>query len=339
MTHEELEEAVPLYAAGALERSERQALEAHLLSGCVACHGALKEYQTVAAVLPFGLHTTPPPRTLKARIMAARASSVMPEEPADKQAVRPSLEPGEWMNHLFPPESSASSWALQWGLGVAALGILATGAYIAWNSYAAMTDGTARLQALQRTSHEQAAELASVQQHLREREQTIARLIEEVQQHRAETEELNEQLTQREIELEDLRLQMVARGRAPQAARAPEVELAALLRQGSVQAIPLSGSDMARQAAGFLLYDARTQKVWLYSLNLPKCPKGMNYQLWAMHDTPVSLGTFHNHGGETAHHFITRLPNLSAANQFAISLEPSGERSAPKGPIYLASQS
>ena len=30
MTHEELEEAVPLYAIGALERSERQAIEAHL---------------------------------------------------------------------------------------------------------------------------------------------------------------------------------------------------------------------------------------------------------------------------------------------------------------------
>ena len=31
MTHEELEEAVPLYAIGALERSERQAIEAHPL--------------------------------------------------------------------------------------------------------------------------------------------------------------------------------------------------------------------------------------------------------------------------------------------------------------------
>lgn len=48
MTHEELEEAVPLYAIGALERSERQAIEAHLLSGCAACHAALKDYQTVA---------------------------------------------------------------------------------------------------------------------------------------------------------------------------------------------------------------------------------------------------------------------------------------------------
>lgn len=338
MTHEELEEAIPLYAAGALERPERQALEAHLLSGCVACHGALKEYQIVAAMLPFGLHNTPPPRTLKAKIMAARSSSAMLEEPADKQAPRPSLEPGKWMNHLSPPESS-SSWPLRWGISVAALGILATGAYLAWNSDTAMTDGTARLQALQSASQEQTTQLASVQHQLRERDRTIDRLNEEVQQHRTEMEELKEQLNQREIELEDLRLQMVALGRASQAARAPEVELAALLRQGNVQAISLSGSDMARQSAGFLLYDARTQKVWLYSLNLPKCPKGMNYQLWVMHDTPVSLGTFHNHGGETAHRFITRLPNLSTAKQFAISLEPSGERSAPKGPIYLASHS
>ena len=113
MTHEELEDAVPLYATGALERSERQALEAHLLSGCVPCHTALKEYQSVAAVLPFGLHTTPPPRTLKAKIMAARSAPAVVEEPADTRAPKLSLEPGEWMNHLFPPESSASSWSLR----------------------------------------------------------------------------------------------------------------------------------------------------------------------------------------------------------------------------------
>ena len=49
MTHEELEESVPLYAAGALDRIERPALEAHLLSGCASCHSALKDYQSVAA--------------------------------------------------------------------------------------------------------------------------------------------------------------------------------------------------------------------------------------------------------------------------------------------------
>ena len=67
MTHEELEEAVPLYAIGALERSERQAIEAHLLSGCAACHAALKDYQTVASLLPFGLTPATPQTRSKPR--------------------------------------------------------------------------------------------------------------------------------------------------------------------------------------------------------------------------------------------------------------------------------
>ena len=73
MTHEELEEAIPLYAIGALERSERQAIEAHLLSGCAACHAALKDFQTVASQLPFGLTPATPPNTLKTNILSAPA--------------------------------------------------------------------------------------------------------------------------------------------------------------------------------------------------------------------------------------------------------------------------
>jgi len=73
MTHEELEEAVPLYATGALDRAERQALEAHLLSGCASCHNALKDYQSVASLLPFGLSPIQAPRSLKAKIMTAKS--------------------------------------------------------------------------------------------------------------------------------------------------------------------------------------------------------------------------------------------------------------------------
>ncbi|MBH0193908.1 MAG: hypothetical protein HP492_19455, partial [Nitrospira sp.] len=102
MSHEELEEVIPLYAIGTLERAERQAIEAHLLSGCVPCHTALKEYQSVAVMLPFGLNMTAPPRGLKARLMAARTMTVA-TEPVDQHTGKPSLEPGEWMNHLFPP--------------------------------------------------------------------------------------------------------------------------------------------------------------------------------------------------------------------------------------------
>ncbi|MBH0180457.1 MAG: hypothetical protein HP490_01935 [Nitrospira sp.] len=45
MTHEELEDAVPLYAVGALERTERQVLEAHLLSGCLMVPASFFEHR------------------------------------------------------------------------------------------------------------------------------------------------------------------------------------------------------------------------------------------------------------------------------------------------------
>src|SRR5207247_11226453 len=99
MTHEELEESVPLYAAGALDRIERQALEAHLLSGCASCHSALKDYQSVAALLPLGLSPTKPPRSLKATIMAGRNSAPIPAETAPNEASSPSLEPRDWPKH------------------------------------------------------------------------------------------------------------------------------------------------------------------------------------------------------------------------------------------------
>lgn len=105
MTHDELEETVPLYAAGALDRAERQALEAHLLSGCQSCHSALKEYQSVASLLPFGLSPVQAPRALKSKIMAVRGNPMV--DGILKDAGRRSLEPGEWMNHLFPPIAPA----------------------------------------------------------------------------------------------------------------------------------------------------------------------------------------------------------------------------------------
>ena len=118
MTHEELEESVPLYAAGALDRIERQALEAHLLSGCASCHNALKDYQSVAALLPLALSPTKPPRSLKATIMAGRNPAPIPAEAAPNEPARQSLEPGEWMNHLFPPVAPARSSSLPWALGL-----------------------------------------------------------------------------------------------------------------------------------------------------------------------------------------------------------------------------
>src|ERR1700752_3316457 len=110
MTHEDLEASVPLYAAGALDRTERQALEPHLLSGCGPCHSALKDYQSIAAMLPLSLCPIKPPPSLKSKIMAERSPAPLPVEAAPKvESSRQSLEPGEWMEHIYPPVAPARS--------------------------------------------------------------------------------------------------------------------------------------------------------------------------------------------------------------------------------------
>lgn len=332
MTHEELEDAVPLYAAGALERVERQALEAHLLSGCVSCHTALKEYQSVAAVLPFGLNTTAPPRSLKAKIMAARTPAAVAAEPVAKQS--PSLEPGEWMNHLFPPETSTRAMSLGWAFGIAAVAVLAVGGYLAWDAYTQLTDDTVKLTRLQAQAEATGSKLATLQQQLNERDKSLSQLRDELQRLSMEATDFKDQLIQREAELEDARIQLAQRGGR---LRTPHDELATLLRIPDVKAVSLTGSDMAKHASGLLLYDARTQKAWLYSVNLPQCPNGMTYQVWAMHEKPVSVGTFHMDSGETAHLLVKHMPNFMSAKKFAVSLEPAGGRPQPTGAIYLAS--
>ncbi len=334
MTHEELEDAVPLYAVGALERVERQALEAHLLSGCVSCHSALKEYQSVAAVLPFGLNTAVPPRGLKAKIMAARTPAALAAEMVPKVPANPSLEPGEWMNHLFPPEPSARARSLGWALGITVIALVGGGGILAWDAYSRIAEDSERLTQLQGQADAAGRHIAVLQQQVAERDQVLTRLREDLQQRVLEIAELSDRLVERDAELEEARIQMTHRGGK---LRSPHEELAALLRTPDVQAVSLTGSDAAKHAAGFLLFDPRTRKTWLFSVNLPECPRGMIYQLWAMDDRPTSLGTFHMSSGETAHLLVKQVLEPINTRQFAVSLEPRGGRPHPTGAIYLAS--
>ena len=338
MTHEELEESVPLYAAGALDRIERQALEAHLLSGCASCHSALKDYQSVAALLPLGLSPTYPPRSLKATIMAGRNPAPIPAEAAPNEPARPSLEPGEWMNHLFPPVAPARSSSLPWALGLATLLIVAVGGYFAWNLSTQRSIDTSNIKQLEASLKEKSTQLAGLHREVGDQAKALAELRNEIQQRTNEATEAKEQLAQREAELEDTRVQLSQQS-SVRTVRPPQDELATLLRIPNVRVVSLTGSDMAKRAAGFLLYDSQTQKVWLYSVNLPECPAAMTYQLWAIHDKPMSIGTFHMDRGETAHLLVKKVASFANAKTFAVSLEPSGGRPQPTGPMYLLSRS
>ncbi|HEY7532756.1 MAG TPA: anti-sigma factor [Nitrospiraceae bacterium] len=332
MTHEELEEAVPLYASGALERAERQALEGHLLSGCPSCHAALKEYQSVAALLPFALSPKQPSRSLKAKLMAARNLMPVAAETGPIEVAKSTLEPGEWMNHLFPPIAPVRSASLPWAVGIATLLLMGGGGYLAWNYVTQVTSDSIKLEQLSARLQEQSVKLASVQRELSARDRTLTQLNEDMRHRESDVVELKDQLIQREAELDELRNQATTNSRR---GRTLQDELAALLRLPDIHAVSLAGSDVAKGAGGMLLFDARTQKVWLYAVNLPECPSGTTYQLWAITDKPSSVGTFHMDSGETAHMLVKRLPDFSRAKQFAISLEPSGGRPQPTGPVYL----
>lgn len=335
MTHEELEEAVPLYAAGALDRAERQALEAHLLSGCQPCHNALKEYQSVASVLSFGLSPIQAPRALKAKIMAARHPDSLAIDNSVKEPGRPSLEPGEWMNHLFPPIVPARSFSLPWAIGFATLLIVGLGGYLVWTYTLRLSDDASKIRLLEGSLLEQTTKVANLQRDVSTRDRVLAELQVDAQRKANDAIELKSQLMEREVELDTARAQLsaVVRGKVPQD------ELAALLRQPDAKVVILSGSDMAKQASALLLYNPTTQKIWLYSAHLPECPRGTAYQLWAIDQRPVSVGTFHMDAGETSHLLVKRLPEFAKAKKFAVSLEPAGGRPQPTGPIYLIGES
>jgi len=338
MTHEELEESVPLYAAGALDRIERQALEAHLLSGCASCHSALKDYQSVAALLPLSLSPTRPPRSLKATITAGRNLASLPAEAAPNEPARPSLEPGEWMNHLFPPVAPARSSSLPWALGLATLLIVSIGGYFAWNMSTQRSIDTSNIKHLESSIQEKSTMLADVQRVVANQAKALDELRNDLQQRTNEAAEAKEQLAQREAELEEIRVQLSQRG-GVRTVGTPQDELATLLRIPNVKAISLTGSEMAKRAAGFLLYDSRTQKIWLYTVNLPDSPAGTTYQLWAIRDKSISIGTFQMDTGETAHLLVKKVLSFTDAKTFAVSLEPSGGSPQPTGPMYLLSQS
>ena len=180
--------------------------------------------------------------------------------------------------------------------------------------------------------------LADVQRVVANQAKALDELHNELQQRTNEATEAKEQLAQREAEMEEIRVQLSQRGGA-RTVGTPEDELATLLRIPNVKAVSLTGSEMAKRAAGFLLYDSRTQKIWLYTVNLPDSPAGTTYQLWAIRDKAISIGTFQMDTGETAHLLVKKVLSFTDAKTFAVSLEPSGGRPQPTGPMYLLSQS
>ena len=138
--------------------------------------------------------------------MSSRLSTPAAESETPSPS-KPSLEPGEWMNHLFPP-SSAPATSFGWALGMVIFMVLIVLVFFGWTSSTQVTEDMEKLAQLQAQAAEAGSKLATLQQQLRESEETLTQTREELQRRGAELAEVKDQLIQREAELEEIKAQL-----------------------------------------------------------------------------------------------------------------------------------
>ena len=71
MSHEAVQELLPLYALSALDEAEHALVHAHLATGCEVCAAELRSHQDPVAQLAFAVTPVPPPPQLRERILNA----------------------------------------------------------------------------------------------------------------------------------------------------------------------------------------------------------------------------------------------------------------------------
>ena len=337
MTHEELEDAISLYAVDALDRQERQTLESHLLTGCATCHAILKDYSAVAKLLPYGLPPVPVPKTLKQRIMAAAfQGGPLPAEPVT--AIQASG--GVWTRigqFVFPVRPFQPALTVALVLLIVGSGFCSM--LYAWWAHTQMMSETEQRRQAETVLQEALSHTAALQQQATQQLQGIVSMRQEFGKRADELGDVQNRLIQREVELDQLRAQLARMEKETAGIRrtlAQRDEVLTFLRSANVKVVSLSGLESAKSAGAFLLYDRETKKAFFYAFNMPPLPPGKTYQLWAIVDKPMSAGVFGTDDGHKGRLLIHSLPNFSSITKFAVSLEPEGGRPQPTGALYLA---
>ncbi|MBI5854336.1 MAG: anti-sigma factor [Nitrospirae bacterium] len=340
MSHEQFEESVPLYAVGALEKAERQVLEVHLLSGCTACHAALKSYSAVAGLLPYGLPPHAAPAELKGRIMEALPKSQTRTE-SSAAPVKIQEPARSWLADLLEPGGLRPSWGFNPAVSLAAV-LIATGAVL-YSVYlrSQVTIETGQIQRVQMMLQEENQRIAAAQQQLTAQHQELSALRDQVGLRTGEVEQLKAELASREEQVDQLQTHVAqqAGGNSDlRKALAQRDEILALLRSPDVKVVSFACLHDAKAAGGFILFDRSTQKALFYAFNMPALPPDKTYQLWAILDKPVSAGVFQPDQGQKTRGMVRGLPDPAKITKFAVSVEPSGGRLQPTGAIYLMGQ-
>ena len=356
MSHEKFDEAAALYAVEALEPAEWQEFEAPLREGCPECLSALREYQAAARLLPYALPPAEVPLDLRSHLMTTFLrdfSKSREKEAAGKPLVSP------------PPARRLFSG---WSIVSHPAFILASLLLIAVTGYALSLRSqiqieTAERRQLEAALHKEspraatpsektgqagsaseqekslAAKLTQAQNTLGAQELEITELRARLAQRERDISTLNN-LTTREAEIAQLRARAEQQHEveALNKALAQRDEILGFLRSPSTKAVTLAGSEEAKSAGAFLMFDPDSKKGFFYAFNLPALSAGKTYQLWAIADVPISVGIFATDIGNKSRVVIRHLPDLSRIEKFAVTMEPAGGRPQPTGPVYLSGQ-
>ncbi len=320
--HAPFDEQLELYAIGALDRQERQALDVHLLAGCPSCHAALKEAQAVAALLPFQLPLLAPPSELREKLLAslpqASPASIVP-----KVAVQIERQPEVRLSRIDP---RAPWWARLLHPAVLGLVVVALATY-AWSLRSRLPAEVAQRNRVEAALNAQTAQLATLQRQFEDQRRLLDELQGQVAAGGAALNRLREALAEREAELEQARAALAQLQQ--EARRGSRDEVTAFLRSPGVQAIQLVGIERAQSAGALLFFDPDGKKGFFYAFNLPPLPAGKTYQLWAFTDRPVNAGTFRPDAGGKGRLVFKGLPEPASIVRFMLSIEPAGGSPRP----------
>jgi anti-sigma-K factor RskA len=256
--HPTREEDFDLYALGALDGDEKNAIEIHLAT-CSSCMQKLAEARGRIALLAFAAPAVVPSPNVKSRLM----SQVRVDKHAEARspAVSRASEVaggffGRWWSAVLVP------------VGVA----LAIASVVLWTEN-------------RRLDHQLAGLHADMQQQQRQ--------------------------------LQDAR------------------QVAELITARGTIIVPLAAQPGMPKGTAHVMYNAK-MGILMYEGQLEPNPADKTYQLWIVptHGNPISAGVFNAARTETDHFFMKCPPGIDP-KAFAVTLEPSGGRPQPTGPMVL----
>lgn len=339
MEHEQFEQLIPLYAAGVLEPDERALFERHLQEGCQECATLLAEFKESMSLLPFALPSRPVPGELKAQIMEKVAPTPMTESTPTMEYKKwertdPEKSMIDWLNTLFP--YNLTHPAVTMGL----LLVLGGLALYTWSLNNELTGEIQLNQEMAQGLEETTVQLATLRQQVSVQEQMVEELRVQQNSQIGDVSGVQDVMAKREEELVQLKAQLAEQVKVAEALQQNLAQKDAILRHllsPNVKAVSMRGGKTS-SAVGFMLFDPENKTGLFYTFNLNKLPKGKTYQLWAIMNKPVSMGTFDLDRGQKGRMLIKSFPNFSQIRKFAVSEEPQGGRPQPTGTIRLAGQ-